>query len=120
MQDVAGVQLVAGSFFAGLAGSLYTGPGDVSWRPSSSIRLGVFGALWGYFTAGSCSSLVLGSVSTKSGGFVLFGSVLWQVLIHPRYLSLYQQTLETLMLFGAVLPQEGSLVHHLSHRSLYQ
>ena len=72
MQDVAGVRLVAGSFFAGLAGSLYTGPGDVSWRHSSSIRLGVFGALWGYFTAGSCSSLVLGSVSTNSGVFCAF------------------------------------------------
>ena len=72
MQDVAGVRLVAGSFFAGLAGSLYTGPGDVSWRPSSSIRLGVFGALWGYFKAGSCSSLVLVSVSTNSGDFDAF------------------------------------------------
>ena len=36
MQDAAGVQLVAGSLFADLVGSLCTGPGDVSWGSLSS------------------------------------------------------------------------------------
>ena len=36
VQDAAGVQLAAGSLFTGLAGSLCTGPGDVSWGSLSS------------------------------------------------------------------------------------
>ena len=36
MQDAAGVQLAAGSLFAGLDGSLCTGPGDISWGSLSS------------------------------------------------------------------------------------
>ena len=91
VQDVAGVRLVAGSFFAGLAVSLYTGPGDVSWVPLSSISLGVFGALWGYFTAGSCSSLVLGSVSTKSGGFCAF----WKCFTAGSYSSSVLESVST-------------------------
>ena len=36
MQDAAGVQLAAGSLFAGLTGSLCTDRGDVSWGSLSS------------------------------------------------------------------------------------
>ena len=36
VQDAAGVQSAAGSLFAGFAGSLCTGPGDVSWVSSLS------------------------------------------------------------------------------------
>ena len=36
VRDAAGVQLVAGSLFADLVGSLCTGPGDVSWGSLSS------------------------------------------------------------------------------------
>ena len=49
---------------------------------------------------------------------MLFEVVLWQVLFHPQYMRLYQQTLRLLMLFEAVLSYV--LVHCLSHLSPYQ
>ena len=52
------------------------------------------------------------------GFFMLFEGVLRRALVHPQYLSLYQQTLKLLMPFEAFLRQD--LVHRLSHLSLYQ
>ena len=67
----------AGSLFSGLAGSLCTDPGDVSWGSllfgPVSISPRVFDAFWRFFTTGSCSSSVSESVSTSSedfGGFL--------------------------------------------------
>ena len=49
---------------------------------------------------------------------IFFETVLLQALVHLRCLSLYQQILETLVLFRAFLLHV--LVHPLSHPSLYQ
>ena len=76
MQDVVGVQLAAGSLFAGLAGSVCIDHGDVSWWSLSSgpvsIIPRVFYAFWGFFTTGSCSPSVSECVSTNSGDFGAF------------------------------------------------
>ena len=65
----------------------------------------------------SCSSSVLEPVSTNPRDFGSFWGVLLQALVHSRCLSLYQQTLGTLVVFGDVLPQA---LFHPRCLSLYQ
>ena len=88
MQDVTGVRPEAESFFAGLAGFCAL-------------------ALETFFEDLHRLSLYQQTVVL----FQLFGTVLQQVLVHPRYLShpsAYQQSLGFWVLFGCVILQ-GSL-----------
>ena len=85
MQDVTGVRPEVESFFAGLAGFCAL-------------------ALETFFEDLHRLSLYQQTV----GLFLLFGTILQQVPVHPRYVShssLYQQSLEFWMLFGCVILQ---------------